>query len=428
MDAGSFAAFYADHLLNNILPFWSEQAIDRDNGGYFTCFANRGRRLLHRHKFTWSQGRFVWVWSRLAAQFRGRLPASETDRFLEYAELGAEFLMRHALLPNGNCSFILSDRGEPILLDADGKARSAGPGETYDTSLYADCFVIYGLSEYARVTVNRSAFDFAAAVFDSVSRRLDSGVYRTDPYPVPAGYKAHGIPMIMLETTRELALTSDLFDAGRAAALRRACRGYANEIMAHHLQADGSVIEYLGTDNTVRDTMLGTYVNPGHTLESMWFVLHYAEEIGDQEMTQRALAAIRHAIELGWDQVYGGVPQFLHRFGGQPRGNVPPEMETEPMVEKLLTAWSNKLWWPQSEAIYALSLAYQLTRDPWYMAWLQKVHDYTFTTFPQPEGDWIQIRDAQGRPEDRVVALPVKDPFHVPRALLHAIRALEATS
>ena len=59
MDASALATFYTDRLFGHIVPFWADQAIDYDNGGYFTCFANRGRQLLHRHKFTWSQGRFV---------------------------------------------------------------------------------------------------------------------------------------------------------------------------------------------------------------------------------------------------------------------------------------------------------------------------------------------------------------------------------
>ena len=51
--------------------------------------------------------------------------------------------------------------------------------------------------------------------------------------------------------------------------------------------------------------------------------------------------------------------------------------------------------------------------------------EYTFSTFPNREndrGEWIQIRDRAGRPEDRVVALPVKDPFHI---LLNLILILE---
>ena len=33
-------------------------------------------------------------------------------------------------------------------------------------------------------------------------------------------------------------------------------------------------------------------------------------------------------------------------------------------------------------------------------------------------GEWIQILTREGRPQEKVVALPVKDPFHIIRNLL----------
>jgi len=39
-------------------------------------------------------------------------------------------------------------------------------------------------------------------------------------------------------------------------------------------------------------------------------------------------------------------------------------------------------------------------------------------------GEWVQIRDRAGKPEDKVVALPVKDPYHITRAFMHAIQCL----
>jgi N-acylglucosamine 2-epimerase len=40
-------------------------------------------------------------------------------------------------------------------------------------------------------------------------------------------------------------------------------------------------------------------------------------------------------------------------------------------------------------------------------------------------GEWIQIRNRKGEPEEKVVALPVKDPFHVTRVFIHIINCLE---
>ncbi len=58
--------FHLDHLRNVLLPFWRERAMDETYGGYFTCFENSGERLLSTDKFTWSQGRMVWVLAALA--------------------------------------------------------------------------------------------------------------------------------------------------------------------------------------------------------------------------------------------------------------------------------------------------------------------------------------------------------------------------
>jgi len=50
------------------------------------------------------------------------------------------------------------------------------------------------------------------------------------------------------------------------------------------------------------------------------------------------------------------------------------------------------------------------------------------TTFPNPDravGEWIQIRDRAGRPLDKVVGLPVKDPYHVIRNLMLLVELCE---
>ena len=423
--AAGLGRFYSQHLFQQILPFWLGRAVDEEYGGYYTCISNSGGRLLHTHKLMWSQGRFVWVWARLAGQFPQH---PEAPRYLEIARSGAEFLMRHALLPNGNCAFALDRQGNPILLDAQGNARQAEPGEDYDTSTYADCFVVYGLSEFARVARERAAFDFACRLFHSMLMRLDSGRFITNPYPTPVGYKQHGIPMILLETGRELALTADSFSAtSTASAIRCRCRSWVREIMESHCQPEqGIILEFVGSDNEPRADMLGTYINPGHTLESMWFVMHHARETGDDRLARQTLPLVRRACELGWDERYGGIVQFVHRDGGPPRGAVPAGQENSSMVDKLRHDWDTKQEWVHSEALYALLLAGSYAREQWIDEWYWRVHDYTFATFPDPLPgmEWIGTRNRDGSPCDRVVHIPVKDPYHVPRSFMHIIRLL----
>jgi N-acylglucosamine 2-epimerase len=234
--------------------------------------------------------------------------------------------------------------------------------------------------------------------------------------------------MIRLESTQELARAADAFgDAAFAERLRRTARETAREIMDRFVQPDGLVLEALSGDYAPVDTLFGRFINPGHTLEDMWFVIHHASRENDPRTARRAAGVARAVCRVGWDAQYGGFPQFLDRSGRPPEGRVEPGLESHPMMVKLRALWDKKLWWTHSEALYALLLSYEVTREEWALEEYGRVHEYAFRTFPNPDratGEWIQIRDRQGRPEDTVVALPVKDPMHILRAFLHTLGVL----
>jgi N-acylglucosamine 2-epimerase len=403
------------HLEEVVLPFWLDRAIDEEHGGYFTCFDVTGRQLVTTDKFTWSQGRMVWVLSRLATM--DRVLGRERDEYIDLARPGAEFLMQHALLDNGHAVFVMDRQGRP---------KEQVPGAGHDTSIYADCFVIVGLSRYAQSAGDREALDFAHAVYRTVLDRLAAQTYRTEPYPTPEGYKAHGIPMIMVNTSQELAGTMAELGHEATAEVDRRADGYMREIMEHFV-ADDLVHETIGTDNRIiPDTLLGRYINPGHTLEDMWFIIHQALPKGDQETIDRATAIALRTLEVGWDDEFGGLLLFADPDGGMPHGST-AGLEDHVMVTKIRNDWDNKLWWPHVEALYTTLLAYDLTRDERLLQWYERLREYTFRIFPNPDpevGEWIQIRDRQGQPQSKVVALPVKDPFHILRALILIIELL----
>jgi N-acylglucosamine 2-epimerase len=61
----------------------------------------------------------------------------------------------------------------------------------------------------------------------------------------------------------------------------------------------------------------------------------------------------------------------------------------------------------------------------------ERVWEYSFRTFPHPDpavGEWIQIRDRAGAPLERVVALPVKDPYHIARNLIQVIELFSTST
>ena len=55
---------YRSELFDNVLPFWLENSIDKECGGYFTCLDREGK-VFDTDKFIWLQGREVWMLSML---------------------------------------------------------------------------------------------------------------------------------------------------------------------------------------------------------------------------------------------------------------------------------------------------------------------------------------------------------------------------
>lgn len=421
--------FYRRQLHDRIMAYWLRQ-VDWDLGGVLNCLSNRGDRLLADHKFVWSQGRFAWQCARAYEASAGEVPEGTRRMYLDAAALTARFLMRHARLDSGNCAFVLSRGGQPLLLDEAGRRRDPRPGERYDYSIHADNFAAYGVGEYARVAGDGQAWAWARELFASVLARHRDGSARYDfPYPPPAGYRTHSESLGLVEYAGELARAAERFgEADLAAELRAVAAQRARQVLERFAQPDGLVLEMLGADWRPAETLFGRYVNPGHTLESMWFVTHWALAAGERAAVGRAAEVTRATCRAAWDAEFGGLPQFMDREGGAPRGVLPPGEADSVMAGKLRALWDKKLWWPHSEALYALLLAYEQTGGEWALEEYRRVHEYAFRTFPNPDrevGEWIQIRDRQGRPEETVVALPVKDPMHIARAFLHVIQVLK---
>jgi len=430
MPLRELAGFYDDHLFRVLLPFWMREGIDREHGAFFTCFTNAGDRLVSKNKYIWSQGRFLWMLGRFAWGFAGRMGPKLTAEVLEAARAGARFLTQHALLPNGNCAWVLDECGSPILTDRKGNRVEPKQGERLDLGVSADHFLVYGMAEYARAADDRAAYRWALALFDSIIERERTGEARSFPHDRPKGFQAHGAPMGMLELAQELADVAVFFRDPAAFRLAETARSSMHETLDVYVRPkERTLLEYVRMDGTPAwDEMLGSCCNPGHSLEDAWFIMHFAARVGDRAAIQAAADVVRWMTDRYWDAPFGGLPQFQHAQGGEPRGSVPPGNAADHMVVELRENWSNKLWWVHSEALYALILSFEHTRDQWFLDTYWKYHEYVFTTFPQPDpaiGEWIQIRDRAGRPEDKVVALPVKDPYHITRAFMHLLKSLQ---
>jgi len=403
--------FYREYLINKLLPFWIERSPDGEHGGFFTCFDNATGKLAAKDKYTWSQGRMVWIMSKLGSM-NSCFNESERREFLALAKNGAEFIKNNAVLDGYRCAF---------LTDGAGKPKPASDDGVLDSSIFADGFAVMGFARYASVTGDKNFYNLAVNIYDSMMGRIKSGNYYTLPYPEIPWLKTHGILMGQIDISKELAAAMKIFGDKRYVETNMTAGPCIEEIFDRFKDKNNIIREMIYKDKGVDDNLLLTrYFNPGHTIENMWFIMHWALKNKNKSFINTAAIISRATFDYGWDKKYGGLQLFADCEGGEPKGST-TGIESEEMTRKVQNDWASKLWWPHSEALYTLLLAYKLTGEKDLFSRYEKLYEYVFATFPNPDesvGEWINIRDRQGNPENRVVALPVKDPYHTMRNVI----------
>lgn len=375
----------SEQLFDRVVPFWITYAVDPE-GGINTCIADDGT-LLARDKWLWSQWRAVWVFSKLCNRFeRG-------EEWPALAEQIADFALRHGWDEHAG--------GWRLCLTHDGQELRGCD------SIYVDAFAIYGLVELARATGKDLFRAWACKTADHVLRRLQAPHDRIPhfPYPVPRGARVHGLPMIFSLALWELGQAVD------EARFREAALAMTEDVFQNFVRPDRDLLlERIANNNREYPPPDGTTIVPGHVIECMWFQIHIARDCGNRAAISECCRLIIRHLELGWDDEHGGI---LHAIDANGRAEV---------------GWpfpDAKLWWPHVEALYACLLAYEHTNDDSFLEWYWKVHDYSFSHFPTPHGEWTQKLDRFGQPLEGTPSLPVKDPFHLPRALIYCLDVLD---
>lgn len=150
LDFPALLTQYRSELLDRTIPFWLKYGVDWKNGGICTCISDDGR-VLTDDKYMWSQLRAIWTFSALYNRIERR------KEWLDVALNIYNFVKQHGRDENGNWVFLVDKSGTQV--------QGA-------TSIYADGFAIYGLTELARATGDQEAIQLARETYVNVQRRL----------------------------------------------------------------------------------------------------------------------------------------------------------------------------------------------------------------------------------------------------------------
>ncbi len=370
------AELYKNELLDNIIPFWLEKSQDKEYGGYFTCLDREGK-VFDTDKFVWLQGREVWLFSMLYNY------VERNEEWLSCAVQGGEFLKKYGHDGNLNWYFSLTREGEPLI-------------EPYNIFSYTFAAMAFG--QLSKATGKEEYAEIAKNTFDIILSKVDNPKGKWEKsHPGTRNLKNFALPMILCNLSLEIEhLLEPEF-------LQQTIDSCIHEVMDVFYRPElGIVVENVTSDEQLSDTFEGRLVNPGHAIEAMWFIMDLGVRLNRPELIAKATQITLQMVKYGWDEEFGGIFYFLDRKGAPPQ-----ELE-----------WDQKLWWVHIETLISLSYGYLLTGNESCMEWYNKVHDYTWQHFKDPElGEWFGYLNRRGE-----VLLPLKGgkwkgAFHVPRGM-----------
>ena len=371
------ADFYQNALLQDVIPFWEKYSLDREQGGYFTCLDREGK-VYDKDKFIWLQNRQVWLFSTIYNQLEKR------QSWLDIATHGANFLAKHGRDADGNWYFSLDRAGNPL---------------TQPYNIFSDCFAAMAFSQYALASGDEESKAIALQAYNNVLRRKDNpkGQY-SKTYPGTRSLKSLAVPMILANLTLEMGwlLSPETLETVLAQTVK--------EVMMDFLDAErGLMFENVQPDGSHLDCFDGRLINPGHGIEAMWFIMDIANRSNDQQTIHQAVDVVLNILNFAWDEQYGGLYYFMDA-----EGHPPQQLE-----------WDQKLWWVHLESLVALAMGYRLTGRIECWEWYQRLHDYSWSKFADPEyGEWFGYLNRQGEVLLNLKGGKWKGCFHVPRALL----------
>ncbi|MEG2402030.1 MAG: AGE family epimerase/isomerase [Muribaculaceae bacterium] len=363
---------YNNDLFNNIMPFWITHSLDVENGGIYTCLDRKGE-LMDRTKSVWFQGRFAFI----CAYAYNSL--NKDEQLLTMSKDCIDFIERHCIDIDGHMFFTVNEDGTPVQ-----KRRY----------VFSECFAAMAMAEYSLATGNKVYAEKALELFQSIKKMQMTPGFLQPKTTIEA--RGHSLTMMLINVALIIkkVISSPILDFQIAMSIK--------EIETYFLNSEyEALLEMVGPNGELIDTCAGRTINPGHCIETAWFLFEAAN--GDKQIEELALKILDWSWKWGWDTEYGGIINFKDCKG------FPPQDYSQDM----------KFWWPQCEAIIATLYAYKISGDEKYLEMHKIVNDWAYSHLPDTEyGEWYGYLHRDGSVAQPAKGNIFKGPFHIPRMMI----------
>lgn len=373
----SWAESYKKDLTENIMPFWMKYGLDRENGGVYTC-VDRDGSLMDTTKSVWFQGRFAFICSFAYNN------VEKNQEWLDAAKSTLEFIEKHCFDEQGHMYFSVTAEGKPLR-----KRRY----------VFSETFAAIAMSEYALATGDQHWAKRAIQVFEDTQRFLATPGFLPAKFEADVKLQGHSIVMILInvgscirKVVNDPKLTQQIDES-------------IEKLKKYFIHPEFKcLLETVGENGEFIDTNMTRTINPGHCIETSWFIMEEAKLRGwDKPMLDMALQVFDWSWDWGWDKQYGGIINF------RDCKNLPSQDYSQDM----------KFWWPQCETIIASLYAYLGTGDEKYLYRHERISEWTYAHFPDAEyGEWYGYLHRDGTVAQPAKGNLYKGPFHIPRMMI----------
>ena len=403
-----------NHLVNELLPFWTSRFEDKINGGFITHFDEKGNDSGEDEKSLIAQTRCLYT---ISSAYRAGYGG---DEYLRLASHGADFIINRMWDREHGGFFWMLDRKGNVRIDK--------------KIIYGHSFAIYSLSEYTLATGDKRGVEYAEKVFDLIMK------YCTDT--MHGGYREM--------FSRDWILCGPGSQGGDRKTL---------DVHMHLMEAFTSLYECTGKDVHRRklleviDLLLNRIIHPKYKtgipqffgdwtvapqikFDIIWGWDRFSEDSQKQNATDNTSAG--HNAELAWLLIHAlnileidpeGYSELLRTIFDHVSDNGIDHESGGVYVEGPHAGGvydREKEFWQQAEVLIGMLDGFIMFKDEKYWKAYENVHRFVFDKMiNKGVGEWYPLLTREGKPVWRHMSHSWKVNYHTVRAMVQSIRRLD---
>jgi mannobiose 2-epimerase len=364
-DLNNLAADVKVNLVKNILPFWSDKMIDRQNGGFYGRMDGNNKLYPDAEKGGILNARILWTFS---SSFR----VLKDSSYLKTASYSKKYILEKFIDPEYGGTFrSVTANGEP----SDSRKQT-----------YSQAFFIYALTEYYLATGDKVSLEEAKKIFYCLEKyctdQVNNGYFevcsrdwkRIDDLLIGEkdkyDQKTMNTHLHILEAYTNLYRAwPDKYVAGR---LKNLIELFVTKIIDPET---GHLIVFMN-ERWESTSSIHSY---GHDIETSWLLQEAADVLGNRKVISRVRKLVIPVVKAAEE-------------GLQPDGSLINEKDISTGHIN-----ANRDWWPQAETIVGLVNAFEITGDESYLSKAVKCWEYVDQKLVDHEnGEWFNSVSPEG--------------------------------